>query len=419
MNLFVYGLSISILVLLGAILKPKIQVIGIFRTIANVNNQQCSRIDGLEACEDIFVDQPTGIAYLACSSRKQRAHWIPAMNLLNYQKVQGLSADYVAILDLKTSEHRKLRLENLPDRLLQNGIHTHGLDLFIHPEPSDSDVETQSAETESKQSQPRHASLYLINHRFPDDDQSSGTADSVIEVFDTTIGSDQATHRRTIQHDLIVTPNNLVALNQDSFYVTNDHRRKKHWTRNLDMFFLDSALNSVIYCSYDQSMMQCIPALHGRHHFPNGIAKGPGNTIYMANTLNARLRLLEIQPDHTLVIKEDIKVPRIIDNLYVTKSGSVFIAAIPSVLKFQSMLGESHKEKSALVSPSEVWKFSNLTTGTTSSPSNRFSLERVFADDGNQVSCTTGVAVWDSKLFMTGIASPYLSVCEVDQNLAI
>jgi hypothetical protein len=28
MNLFVYGLSISILVLLGAILKPKIQVIG-------------------------------------------------------------------------------------------------------------------------------------------------------------------------------------------------------------------------------------------------------------------------------------------------------------------------------------------------------------------------------------------------------
>jgi hypothetical protein len=133
---------------------------------------------------------------------------------------------------LKTSEHRKLRLENLPDRLLQNGIHTHGLDLFIHPEPSDSDLETQSAETESKQSQPRHASLYLINHRFPDDDQSSGTADSVIEVFDTTIGSDQATHRRTIQHDLIVTPNNLVALNQDSFYVTNDHRRKKHWVCN-------------------------------------------------------------------------------------------------------------------------------------------------------------------------------------------
>ncbi|KAA1099288.1 hypothetical protein PGT21_001481 [Puccinia graminis f. sp. tritici] len=421
MNIITRSLSMAALVLIGAILKPKIQEAGIFRTIANLNNGQCTRIDGLEACEDIFVDQPTGLAYLACSRRKDRANWIPAMNVLNHRKLEGRSSDYIALLDLKTLDYRPVKLTNLPEPLLENGIHVHGLDLFVdseEPEPADSNT----AEAEPESIPPRKATIFLTNHRAPrdnDDLQSAGTADSVIEVFDTIVGSDEATYRRTIQHDLIVTPNNLVAMNQNSFYVTNDHRKKKHWTRNLEMLFLDSALDSVVHCSFEESV-HCISAFHGRHQFPNGIAKGPGNTIYMANSLNAHLRLLEIQPDNTLRLKEEFKVPRIIDNLYVTSAGSVFIAGIPSILKFQAILGELNKENYSLVSPSEVWKFSNKTdiTEAESSPSQRLGLERVFADDGQQVSCTTGLAVWDSKLFMTGIASPYVSVCQVDPTIA-
>ncbi|KAA1127779.1 hypothetical protein PGTUg99_007181 [Puccinia graminis f. sp. tritici] len=231
MNIITRSLSMAALVLIGAILKPKIQEAGIFRTIANLNNGQCTRIDGLEACEDIFVDQPTGLAYLACSRRKDRANWIPAMNVLNHRKLEGRSSDYIALLDLKTLDYRPVKLTNLPEPLLENGIHVHGLDLFVdseEPEPADSNT----AEAEPESIPPRKATIFLTNHRAPrdnDDLQSAGTADSVIEVFDTIVGSDEATYRRTIQHDLIVTPNNLVAMNQNSFYVTNDHRKKKHW----------------------------------------------------------------------------------------------------------------------------------------------------------------------------------------------
>ncbi|OAV88588.1 hypothetical protein PTTG_01509 [Puccinia triticina 1-1 BBBD Race 1] len=414
MNLIFRGASIATLVWIGTILKPKIQEVGLFRSISNLHNERCSRVDGLEACEDIFVDQPTGLAYLACSRRKDRAHWLPAMNVLRYQKLHGRSLDYIALLDLKTLEYRRLELTNLPELLLQDGIHVHGLDLFVHPEEP-----IEPAETESESTPPRKATIYLINHRSPydDDTRAAGTADSVIEVFETTIGSDKATHQRTVKHNLVVTPNNLVALNENSFYVTNDHRRKKHWTRDLELFFLDSALDSIVHCSFNEESVQCISALHGHHQFPNGIAKGPGNTIYMANSLNAHLRLLEIQPDNTLILKDEFKVPRVIDNLYVTSTGAVFIASIPSMPKFQAVLGELHKDTHSLVSPSEVWKFSNQ-TGTGSWQSKRIELEKVFADDGKQVTCTTGVAVWNSKLLMTGIASPYLSICEVDQTIA-
>lgn len=147
----------------------------------------------------------------------------------SHRKIQGPSEDYVAILDLKTLEYRKLQLENLPASLLQNGIHVHGLDLFIHPETSDPAVNGSPLAASNS---PRQATIYLINHRFPDH-QNNGldTADSVIEVFDTVIGNDRATHRRTIQHHLLVTPNNLVGLDHSSFYATNDHRTRKHWVR--------------------------------------------------------------------------------------------------------------------------------------------------------------------------------------------
>lgn len=55
----------------------------------------------------------------------------------------------------------------------------------------------------------------------------------MIEVFDTVLGDSKATYRTTIQHDLILTPNNLVGISETSFYVTNDHSSKTAWVRYL------------------------------------------------------------------------------------------------------------------------------------------------------------------------------------------
>jgi hypothetical protein len=54
-------------------------------------------------------------------------------------------------------------------------------------------------------------------------------AQSVIEVFDTILGDSKATYRRTIKHELILTPNNLVGISETGFYVTNDHSSKTAW----------------------------------------------------------------------------------------------------------------------------------------------------------------------------------------------
>jgi arylesterase/paraoxonase len=59
-------------------------------------------------------------------------------------------------------------------------------------------------------------------------------ARSVVEVFETVLGSREAKWVRTVEDPLLRTPNNLVAMGDDKgrlkgFYVSNDHRRKVHW----------------------------------------------------------------------------------------------------------------------------------------------------------------------------------------------
>lgn len=412
-------------------LKPTIQEAGLFRTVLNLNNQRCHPIHGLEACEDIYVDHPSGLAYLACSQLNQRLNWIPAMDIVNFQKLPDRSPDYIAILDLETREYKKLDLTNLPKPISDHGLNLHGIDLYISPSTHQSD----------RSSSGRKATIYLINHRPPARDDADRvsrsndhpTPDSVIEVFDTIIGSGQAVYRRTIQDDLILTPNNLVGLNDHSFYVTNDRSKKPSPTRAIELFLLNPAFDNVIHCSFEDHL-KCIPALHARYPFPNGIAKGPGRLIYMSNSLSSHLRLLEIEDDKTLTLKQEIKIPRILDNLYVTLSGSVFMVTVPSFFKFKNALAigrfekDDHVHRSRLISPTEVWKLSNRTTGLGSSDNSKintnttsdawYQLEKVFADDGQQVSGTTGVAVWNSNLLMTGIASPHLSICRIQSDLA-
>lgn len=104
----------------------------------------------------------------------------------------------------------------------------------MEPAEEDSDFPDHQLELSAKKLEPpvpRPATLFLINHNPPHavDQAAISGADSVIEVFDTAIGSSEASYRTTIRHPLIYTPNNLVATGPNSFYVTNDHAQKVAW----------------------------------------------------------------------------------------------------------------------------------------------------------------------------------------------
>ncbi|KAI8458491.1 hypothetical protein BY996DRAFT_6410877 [Phakopsora pachyrhizi] len=231
---FILASLVILLALFRGIIKPKIDEIGLFRKAINLNNKRCYRVEALEACEDLFVDRDSGLAYLACSNRLHRAYWTPALTLLRRDKLPFPSQDYIAVLNLNTLKHHKLDLVNLPPHLIKNGLHTHGIDLYVHPSDGFEDDHGQirlSGDSSDGSGSVRKATIYAINHNPPDDlnTTSSVGAQSVIEVFDTLLGDTQATHRRTIESGFILTPNNIVGMSESSFYVSNDHKKKVHW----------------------------------------------------------------------------------------------------------------------------------------------------------------------------------------------
>jgi hypothetical protein len=75
---------------------------------------------------------------------------------------------------------------------------------------------------------PKELFVYAVNHRKPVHGQAKLVgADSVVEIFKTTVGGNTLTHVRTIKSPIIDTPNDLVGSSDGkSFYFTNDHGLK-------------------------------------------------------------------------------------------------------------------------------------------------------------------------------------------------
>ena len=157
------------------------------------------------ASAEMVLHQPTGVLYLACSTPSSRVAWAPALLRLN---TIGARNDYVATYDPTSSQVTRLSPVNFADG---RGLSLHGMDVV----PSSED--------------PSVLFIFLVNHRPPLDERPASRvgADSSIEIFKTTIGSDSMTHVRTVEDPIIRTPNDLVGdLDGKSFYFTNDHGEK-------------------------------------------------------------------------------------------------------------------------------------------------------------------------------------------------
>jgi hypothetical protein len=157
-----------------------------------------STYTGFEGCEDQYLDRESGLLYLACLAPSIRQNWEPAMNLLDASAMPTVSPGYFAMYDTRTGQRQRLDLAGL-----DAGFNPHGFDLFVEQVGDE-----------------RRATIFAISHRMPSAGAEEG-ADSVIEVFETTIGTSTFDHVRTLRDPFIVTPNSVVALSPSTFYVTN------------------------------------------------------------------------------------------------------------------------------------------------------------------------------------------------------
>ncbi|KDQ15281.1 hypothetical protein BOTBODRAFT_31939 [Botryobasidium botryosum FD-172 SS1] len=384
--------SLSILLVAGAVfyqtrVGPLISLGGAFRVVEPLKNDACTKVEGAEACEKLVLHSPSGHVYMACSTLESRMNWLPYHMALN---ASGRSTtDHVAIYDPTSEKIIHTRLEGFSDA---RGINVHGMDVV----PSKFDK--------------NELFVYLVNHRPPVEEAKARVygADSVIEIFNTKVGSDVLTHVKTVEDPLIDTPNDVVGSSDGkSFYFTNDHSTKTGLMRVVHAY-LSSRVTNVAYCHVDAGCKIAAGDLAGC----NGIARGKDGKIFvvLSTTSVSEIRVFEEQDDNSLVQTDIIPADRHMDNIVVDEDDVAYIASIPKTMHFIFV----HQNNFSIPSPSSIHRLS-LNTEESSFYGEKYKLEKIFEDDGSQVSAITST-VMDKKrsvLYIHGISAPCLSICKV------
>ncbi|CAO1624842.1 unnamed protein product [Sympodiomycopsis kandeliae] len=384
------------------------------RELSELNNQQCTKIESLRSCEDTWLDQESGYLYAACgNSPEDRMTWFPCND--HWDVLSRSGRDYLAVLDTasgidgrsNTARTKVLQLKGFHGLNGEGSLTVHGMGTWKDPHSN-------------------MLRLFIVNHRPPVDALTGAIqveaatkqgANSTIEIFETELGSDTARHIRTVAHPLIMTPNDVDGIGPDSFYVTNDHHVKKGHSKILDMIF---PLTNVVHCDEHS----CKEALKGIK-FANGIHKGARDPKtgeqewYLSATASDKFYILSEESDHTLSIKDTVKLPYPTDNLYVP-SNSISTNAYITIFPKLTSLFAHFKSPRTHGSHAGVMRISK-NTDQNAFFGEKYKVEKVYEDDNvdpESPSGITGVAIDEirSKLYLASLYQPYMWTCNYYQQ---
>lgn len=167
-------------------------------------------------------------------------HPLNSCRALKFDVEHRPKTDAVYVFDTRAdgpvaSRITKLRIDGFSGVHGDGTINLHGIGVHIMP--------SQSASTPDEAPPKPSLRLFLNNHRptldargRPVDNNKTG-ANSTVEIFETTLGSDSMKHIKTFHDPLIRTPNRVAPAGPDSFLFTNDHFLKTGHYVSLDLLW--------------------------------------------------------------------------------------------------------------------------------------------------------------------------------------
>ena len=304
----------------------------------------CRAVEGLVGPEDIIV-LPDG----------QTA-------LISTDDVRATSAGQPqpgAILAYDLTADRATPVNLTPDA--GHSLHPHGMGLYVAANGA--------------------TRLFVVNHPEASSGDQTWERSHTIEVYD--LVDRKLVYQRTISDDLLISPNDIVPVGPDQFYVTNDHGGGSAFMRELEDYLMLERAN-VLY--YDGARFTvAVEAFL----YPNGInISRDGRQIYVASSTGRKIGVFTRDlATGALTESTEIKLGTAPDNIDVDRDGNLWIGAHPKLLTFVS-----YKEDASRRSPSQVLRLSP--DGGAS-----FSASEIFLSDGSDLSASTvGVRYGDRLL---------------------
>jgi arylesterase / paraoxonase len=333
---------------------------GEFRTVTTLHPGECRQIPGMPGSEDITIHPSGQFAYVSSDDRRL---------VISGNARPGAIFRY----DLNTFSAPPINLTRNADERFR----PHGISLYV----DDAGRET----------------LFVVNHPGESLSPAQESAEAgplhSIEVFDIT--NDELVHRRTIVDDSLVSPNDIVAVDHDRFYVTNDHGSQSGFTRQLEDY-LRLPWANVVY--FDGTSFRLVA---DRLSYANGINISPtGSRVYVAEVTRNRIREYLRDPvSGELEHLRRINLGFGADNIEVDpRTGDLWIGGHAKLLTFIR-----HASDASVHSPSQVARVQINESG--------YQVSTVFADPGELISGASVGAWHNGRLLIGSVFEDHIVDC--------
>ena len=205
-----------------------------------------------------------------------------------------------------------------------------------------------------------------------------------IEIF--TLVGKKLTHIRTERSTKLVSPNDLVLLDEKRFYVTNDHGNADGLGRLLEDYG-NLAISNVLYFD-GQQFTQAAEDIS----FANGInIDTERNLVFVASPRRFLIKVYSKSTDNTLTFIEDIPCGTGVDNIEFDADGNLFIGCHPNLLGFTAYVKGNEE-----TAPSEILKI--VYHGKED-----YTIESIYTNDGLEVSGTSVAAPFGNLLLVGNV----------------
>lgn len=253
---------------------------------------------GIVGVEDLTIDPETKLAYLSGYDRRARNALKPTRGAI---WIYDVNAPDAAPVDATAAA--------LPD-----GFWPHGISLYRGADGK--------------------RTLFVISH---------ANGKHSVEVFD--VDGPTLTHRRTVTGEALLSPNDIVGVGPESFYVSNDHAYPTGWQRTAEDY-LRLRMTTVQFFD-GQAFTTALSGIGGA----NGITvSADGASLYLSAASELTVYVYDRDlATNKLTQRASVAVPGFADNLEVLANGDLLLGVHSKVLELVAHMRDPAKPSASHV----------------------------------------------------------------------
>lgn len=346
-------LFLILLIAVGAWLYFFLNAAGVFLDLKPVSAGACKQVasGGIAGVEDVTIDPETKLAYLSGYDRRAA---------LTGKQVRGAIWTY----DLNAADATPV---DATAAALPDGFWPHGISLHRAAD---------GAKT-----------LFVINH---------ANRAHTIEIFD--VAGAGLTHRRTVTGDALLSPNDIVGVSADAFYVTNDHGNAIGWRRTAEDYL--RLRESKVWFYDGQAFSLALSEIGGS----NGInVSTDGRSLYLSAGSERTVYVYDRDPaTNKLTRRAAVPVPGFADNIELLANGDLLLGVHSKIFDLLAHFGDATK-----LSPSHVIHLRADGKGS-------FAPQTIYYNLGEEISGASVGAAVDKRMLVGAIFEPKILDCQWD-----